>query len=163
MSGSDIQLSPELRNLLSGAGVPADLGAEIEGGRWYTTLIEYGSSKKRPEGVWRAHLMEHRRALEEEMKAEAAKLYRKDGSFRSRGGRQLTSDDLGKSLRDGFSDGVKAVLRAIEELTPVKTGRARSSWVATLPNGRKVKAIKHVGDTAAYQRKRRKHRKKGTP
>lgn len=162
MSGSDIQLSPELKNLLSGAGVDQNLGASIEGGRWYTTLLEYGSSEKRPEGVWRAHLGEHKRALETEMQAEAAKLYRKGGGFRTRGGRQLTSDDLGKALRDGFGDGVKAVLRAVEELTPVKTGRARSSWVATLPNGRKVKAIKHVGDTAAYQRKRRKHRKKGT-
>jgi hypothetical protein len=163
MSGSDIKLSPELKNLLSGAGVDQNLGASIEGGKWYTTLIEYGSSKKRPEGVWRNHLMEHRRALEDEMKAEAARLYRKDGQFRSRGGRQLTSDDLGQALRDGFGDGVTAILRAIEQLTPVKTGRARSSWVATLPNGKRVKAVKHVGDTAAYQRKRRKLKKKGAP
>lgn len=143
---SDIRLTPELRALLAGSGIDPDQEATITGGAWYTTLLEMGSSSKAPQGVFRSFRPEYRQILEAEIeKAMQAAIRR--------------NQPLGPALEKGFAAGVRAIMRAIEEKTPVKTGRARSSWTAKLPNGRKMRAQRVVGDVRAYNRKRRKRRR----
>lgn len=144
----EIALTPEFKALLDGAGIKAsELSAKLAAGAWYTTLLELGSSKQQPSGIFVGHRPEYEVLLETAMQKAIETAI-------------AGNMPLGPAILQGFVDGVTEILRAIEVNTPVKTGRARSSWVATLANGKTIKAIKYTGDEAAYQRRLRRARKK---
>lgn len=143
----NIEIAGDLKELLDGAGVDPSIEGKLEAGAWYTLLLERGSSEKAPQGLIATHMAEYNALLLAEVrKALEAAIARND-------------PNLGAAIRKGFDAGVKAVLRKVEDYTPVASGKARSSWVATLSGGRKVRAVKHESDAAAARRKNRRRRK----
>ena len=147
---SEVKVADELKALLKQAGMDPDWQAKIESDVWYTLILEKGSSKQAPQGIVGKFTAEYNRHLREAVEKAVERELRKK------------KPDLQAAIQRGFREGVKQILRAIEARTAIKTGKARSSWRAKLPNGRAIRAIKVKGDPRKWRRERRKHRRKET-
>lgn len=109
----------ELYNRFRDLGAFDGVEATISSNLTYILALEYGHSEQAPLGMVRRYRNEYRAILREELQ-EA--LYR-------------TGYDHFAAARAGITEASLRILVRIVDRTPVDTGRAKGSWILTLPSG----------------------------
>jgi hypothetical protein len=140
----EVRITPELAELLS-IGVSFDnIVGIISSNLEYILALEYGHSQgQAPTGMIRNFSREHDAILLAEL-THALEVYR---------------HDVRKAVKAGVSMATLEIMRAIAERTPVDTGRAKGSWIATLPGGQRlapegVKPVSEAQQRAVYRTKK---------
>ena len=115
-----VMYSNDLYKRFADRGAFDDNSATISSNLAYILALEYGHSKQAPLGMIRKYRNEYRAIVYEELQ-EA--LY-------------ATRYDYDAAARAGITQAALRVLVKIVERTPVDTGRAKGSWIVTLPGGK---------------------------
>lgn len=127
-----------LYNRFRDLGAFNDVEAVISSNLKYILALEYGHSQQAPVGIIRRYRNEYRAILREELQ-EA--LYR-------------TGYDYAAAARAGITESALRILVKIVERTPVDTGRAKGSWIVTLPGGKVQQGARPVSETEQKARAR---------
>lgn len=141
-----LHLTPDLQRLLAASDVPRGVTGEVTSNLVYMLALEYGHSKQQaPEGWIRRNRDAYARLLRGEIE-HALGVYR---------------DDPVRGVVGGVWMGVLGIAQQIADGTPVDTGRAKGSWVARLPDGkrqRQAPAVSAAQQRAALRRRRKEGR-----
>lgn len=153
ITGIRLQVSDATRQRFERARALQGVYAVISSNLEYILALEYGHSQKQaPGGMIRLYRGVYRRILEESLQNA---LY-------------ATGYDFQAAAKLGVTEAALRILNEIVARTPVDTGRAKGSWVVTLPGGatqqgarpvsaerqKAIKKARQARKTAATTRKR---------
>lgn len=136
-----VAISDDLARLFDEARRLKPAQAEVSSNVNYMRGLEMGRSDQAPRGMIRAYRGEYRRML-------------RDSAGRNL---RIQPGGLQRALNLTVADAAMEIMAAVAERTPVDTGRAKGSWVATLPGGKRIESGPTI--SAEQQRAIRRGRK----
>lgn len=136
INSTNLRISADVRALFDTSKLTKRIEGRVSSNLDYMPYLDKdpGHSQQAPHGIIAPHMAEYQAVVAANLRQSLA----------------MYPGDIQKAAESGISFATLGVLGLITNYTPVDTGRARSSWVATLPGGRIIRGGAVV--TAEMQR-----------